>query len=61
MSRKFTHKKNKKRLGLTNKASYESFKDILNCPVCTQVKPVDEFTYREIEHMKKHVKNPVVE
>ena len=36
-----------------------AFLDILTCPICTQDKPVDAFTVREIEHMRAHVHNPV--
>jgi len=35
-----------------------AFLDILTCPICTQEKPIDNFTVREIEHMRRHVIRP---
>ena len=37
------------------------FMDIATCPICTQDKPVDEFTVREISHIEAHIQHPLVE
>jgi hypothetical protein len=39
--------------------SRELFRDIATCPVCTQEKPIERFTPREISHIEAHVKSPV--
>jgi hypothetical protein len=36
------------------------FQDISTCPVCTQDKPIDQFTVREIGHIEEHLKHPVL-
>jgi hypothetical protein len=41
----------------------EAFEDLATFPVCLQVlwKPADQFTYREIDHIQKHIVAPIVE
>ena len=36
----------------------QDFAHIVDCPVCNQDKPIDQYTRRDIKHMKHHVDNP---
>jgi len=36
------------------------FNDISTCPICTNTQPTNEFTWWDINHMRRHVRRPYV-